>query len=704
MFLDPLPAELVLHVLSFLPLSSLASIRSTSREWQEFFIAHEAVIYNKAAFFHGFTDQRTPILDIDAVKWDYSYRVVPEDELDWVELCKRRVRVRNAWKGLAPSMVSHIKMKLPRGPSIMTPYHVAVDEDRGFALVTCRERGLHLLDIDTGAILWGLRGWHVADCVGFGYSDGFFILERSEDTYEVWRLQELGPPPLELELNPNSAPDEQQLQESRWGVVGAVNTQYNYPRTVDQDMIDNLRVAFEPHALLHVPEPVSAFKFVYPTLVTSAKERAYVWDVCTGRVVEVIENLQEKTELGDAHPAPVVRPMPQLDVGNPVVIQQGVFNGVPGLLVMLQPLPQQEIEPPPTPSAELFLGPVEEVEHTDEHMFLMGRHLLKVFARAVPELRDLSGTFSPNAETTRLGGLVLEIPSFKMRFGRWRYTVRPRSGLWEDGSALVHHGLDVEERKWEPRKRNIAESFVEVHSSPNGLHLAVLLSGCRLIILPHFERLLNKKDVAGPHEREEALHNATLEIRLGSPRLGESMTMAYFWGDGGEGRIGVVTTNAIFVITLPCFPRAQTSFDKPPAIRIARVKDLMDPVCLSSVSYITLSDTGLFVNYEPRPDASGTTVDGEAIEPNATEVVDESAAANDMADGGAEKSGAEEEALRKWEEKFEESLEDLDRFWEEQAADQDGRDIILNPERPPFRPAISRLHAINFFPSLRTHD
>ncbi|CAA7262367.1 unnamed protein product [Cyclocybe aegerita] len=698
MLLDPLPAELVLHVLSFLPLSSLASIRAASCEWQEFFVTHEAVIYNQAAFFHGFTDQRTPVLDIDAVKWDYSYRVVPEDELDWVELCKRRIRVGDAWKGLAPSTVSHIKMKLPRGPSIMTPYHVAVDEDRGFALVTCRERGLHLLDIDTGDILWGLRGWHVAECVGFEYSDGFFVLERSEDTYEVWRLQELGPPPPEIELDPNSAPDEQQIQESRWGVAGAVNTQYNYPRSVDQDMVDNLRVAFEPHALLHVPEPVNAFKFVYPTLVTSAKERAYVWDVCTGRVVEVIENLQEKTDLGDEHPAPVVEPMPQLELEDPVAIQQGIFNGVPGFLVILQPLPQDENESPPPPSAELFFGPVEEVEHTDEHVFLMGRHLLKVFARAVPELRDLSGTSSPNAddETAHPGELVLEIPSFKMHFGRWRYAVKPRSGLWEEGSALVHYDLDTEQRECEPRKRNVDESFIEVHSSPGGSHFAALLSGSRLIVVPHFEKLLHENHAASPHEKEEALHNATLEIRLGSPRLGESMTMAYLWGDGGEGRIAVVTTNAIFVITLPCFPRAQKSFDTPPAIRIARVKDLMDPVCLSSVSYITLSDTGLFVNYEPRTDTNDTTANAETV--------DENVAANGVANNNAENSEAGAEALRKWEEKFEESLEDLDRFWEEQAADQDCQDVFLNPERPPFRPTFLRMHAINFLPSLRPDD
>ncbi len=72
-----------------------------------------------------------------------------------------------------------------------------------------------------------------------------------------------------------------------------------------------------------------------------------------------------------------------------------------------------------------------------------------------------------------------------------------------------------------------------VHVSPCGSHFVALLDGARMLIVPHFRTLAGQS--------EEVIYNAILDVQLSSPYSTRSVYLAYEEGDGGEGRVGVVT-------------------------------------------------------------------------------------------------------------------------------------------------------------------
>ena len=76
--LHVLPVELSLAVLSYLPLSTLCSLSSLSREWLEFISENKSAIFHKAAVLHEYIDPETLLL---------------EDALS--------MRVNNPWRGVA---------------------------------------------------------------------------------------------------------------------------------------------------------------------------------------------------------------------------------------------------------------------------------------------------------------------------------------------------------------------------------------------------------------------------------------------------------------------------------------------------------------------------------------------------------------------------------------------------------------------------
>lgn len=80
-----------------------------------------------------------------------------------------------------------------------------------------------------------------------------------------------------------------------------------------------------------------------------------------------------------------------------------------------------------------------------------------------------------------------------------------------------------------------------MHVSPCGSHFVALLNGARLLIVPHFKKLVGQpNDVAFNH---------ILDVQLGSPQS-NSVYLAYEEGDGGIGRVGVVTVSHKFVASI----------------------------------------------------------------------------------------------------------------------------------------------------------
>jgi hypothetical protein len=61
--LHVLPAEVTLIVLSHLPIPSLLSLHLLSRQWRDFFVTHQSVIFHGAALYHGYIQPKTLTLE-----------------------------------------------------------------------------------------------------------------------------------------------------------------------------------------------------------------------------------------------------------------------------------------------------------------------------------------------------------------------------------------------------------------------------------------------------------------------------------------------------------------------------------------------------------------------------------------------------------------------------------------------------------------
>ncbi|KAF8966653.1 hypothetical protein BDZ97DRAFT_1917462 [Flammula alnicola] len=139
--------------------------------------------------------------------------------------------------------------------------------------------------------------WYVRGYSHLEYGEGFIIFDRDDGNKEVWRrMADIPVPPhttsdgaaadAEPQIDPN--PNSTQLFPRRTPTPSLLLLFCFYPprRTL------NSKARFTPHAVLHMPEATSAFRFVYPHLLVVSLERAFVWDVRTGKVVETVEGIQ----------------------------------------------------------------------------------------------------------------------------------------------------------------------------------------------------------------------------------------------------------------------------------------------------------------------------------------------------------------------------------------------------------------------------
>jgi hypothetical protein len=156
-----------------------------------------------------------------------------------------------------------------------------------------------------------------------------------------------------------------------------------------------------------------------------------------------------------------------------------------------------------------------------------------------------------------------------------------------------------------------------VHISSCGRHLAALLHSSRLVIIPDFERVVRD---------EVSFFDITLEVQLGSPDL-SSRYLAY-----ENGRIAVATVRTfgpsrthishldrtiqrtgIFIVR-PDFsnPSSETptEWSNPPTdqdgnvmppctVEIVRIPCLSSRSSLGKVTCLQMTDTGLFLNWDP---------------------------------------------------------------------------------------------------------
>jgi len=260
-----------------------------------------------------------------------------------------------------------------------------------------------------------------------------------------------------------------------------------------------------------MPEPTSAFRFVYPTLIVAAYDRVYLWDVPSGKLIQTIQGCQcISSEDGDND----------------------------------------------------HLRRIVYVEISERHVFLVGQFYLRIFSRAT-------------------GKSILDLSSSERRYGFWMYVPAISHGRIS-GSALERYEMVSSRKPYRlSEKMFLSDQFVSVHVSACGCHFAALLRGGHLLVVYNFEKASNK----------EELYGQTLDIHIASRH--ESIYLAFDYG-----RISVVTTNGVFIVEVDESSLANIS-TKAPILTVSRVFRLTDQSSLYNVSCLMLSDTGLYLNWNP---------------------------------------------------------------------------------------------------------
>ncbi|KAI0090764.1 hypothetical protein BDY19DRAFT_992179 [Irpex rosettiformis] len=261
LFSAQLPPELVLTILSHLPLQSLHTLRRLSREWLSWFDANQSYIYQHAALKHAFIPSENTLLKNAVLA---SKHLLPDDSAvnEWRTFCQLRFSLEAKWAG-----IGHPSWK-ELSADHRDVHRIKVDEEIGIVITTHKDGGINVRDIHTDEVLWALPRTYVQQYAHCEYEKGFLIWNRG-DSKEVWRLAS------QYESSP-SPPDE--LQQ----LISFTINRY----------MPTSKGHFKPWAILNPPESGRAFRFVYPTLLVANMNMAWLFDVERCELVKTISDIQ----------------------------------------------------------------------------------------------------------------------------------------------------------------------------------------------------------------------------------------------------------------------------------------------------------------------------------------------------------------------------------------------------------------------------
>uniref|UniRef100_D8PV87 F-box domain-containing protein n=1 Tax=Schizophyllum commune (strain H4-8 / FGSC 9210) TaxID=578458 RepID=D8PV87_SCHCM len=482
-----LPTELALHTLLFVDLPTIYSLQLVCKPWAEFIRVNESTVYHNVVASQNLIPSPSTLLE-DLPRW-YSSRSL-EGVASWKAFCRRRVDIIRSWRGRAPANTAVYKATGTR------VHRIKVDELYGYVITTSADGGLQVTDIVEDEVLWALPKTYVRGWAHVEYADGFIIFDRRDGHKEIWRRASDAQDSTDRVVE-ESAPDERQL-------VASKNAAEQYRSTSN-------RGHFVAWALISPGGITTAFRAVYPVLLTASDHQAFVFDVRTGARLHKLTN------------------------------------------------PQAPTDPD--------MGHLNYVEISDRHVFTCDSNVLRVYARAD-------------------GRCVFEIFSNKEYYGQWLFAISRTPPQEQVEGALVVHPVHAFER-------HAPEYFASpicdpdnraAHVSKCGRHLVGALSTARIVVVYNFERALRG---------EAQLFDLAFEVQLGSGRT-NTKYLAF-----EDDRICVATGRGIFVVHVLEPPTDSTTR---PRIIVTRVPWFNDPHRLNAISCLQMSDTGIWFNWQSRPE------------------------------------------------------------------------------------------------------
>ena len=187
---------------------------------------------------------------------------------------------------------------------------------------------------------------------------------------------------------------------------------------------------FTPHALLRMSEPTRAYRHVFPTLVVASFERAFLYDIRTGSQIQILEGIQTipPPATGDQEPSPQASGSSEGHGTPPPPSQESSDHDIGSEGEDADEVQDDNDED--VQDLSQLLGQIRYVEVSERHVFLAGPYVLRVFSRAT-------------------GKAVLDMPSTRARYGRWRWelisreTVTKRGGSYDTYEAAQEQNREV---------------------------------------------------------------------------------------------------------------------------------------------------------------------------------------------------------------------------------------------------------------------
>lgn len=186
--LQRLPPELVLHVLDFVSVSSLASLLRTSRAWNHFIdFSNQDTIYTRLsrnALPSLFGRRNLSCLN-DVQCFSKMYQGVAT----WKELCKRQTLLNKNWSAAKPV----IRESIISGPPEVVMFHFQPDFQRRLIICTFFEGRLSVCDMDTGREIWHLEPTLGVQHLAYSAKQGIVCLTAESggrESVEVWKWHE----------------------------------------------------------------------------------------------------------------------------------------------------------------------------------------------------------------------------------------------------------------------------------------------------------------------------------------------------------------------------------------------------------------------------------------------------------------------------------------------------------------------------------
>ncbi|KAI7366079.1 hypothetical protein KC331_g6286 [Hortaea werneckii] len=183
--LSVLPPEIVLRILDFTPIDSLASLTATTKAWHAFIDEkHQDAIYSSPSK----TQHPLGARDFDFLKSSTSFAKFFEGTSSWKDLCKRQTLLPRNWHQEKPVTKESV-VQVGNDPV----WRFRPDFKRRIFLSTSQAGGLNVTCMDTGKILWRLPSTLETDAASvrpyahLEYQDGTAVFDREGDAVEVWR-------------------------------------------------------------------------------------------------------------------------------------------------------------------------------------------------------------------------------------------------------------------------------------------------------------------------------------------------------------------------------------------------------------------------------------------------------------------------------------------------------------------------------------